>query len=516
MKKLFSTNYLFIATTIFIGVCYIIFQYNFTLIGDDLTFTQRWFELQEERGWLSYPTFFYRHWLWSNARLADKINPLFFGILPKWIFYIANSLMIMSLFWLTARLSRLKSTDILYKMILLTLMVFTLPWWDSMMLNVCWLNYVWSAVLCLCVIKLFSKSNTSETLGKWKIAGLFLFSAFSAGMHEASGVATCSGLIVYSLVRHKRKKLTYRQKTILISVLIGTLYVISSPASWNRLLAVEEIANKRGLFEIFTTSAFFLIPLLAIIVILTIKRSGRKTLNELIHSEWLIFTVAAIVSGLIGMASGIIGRTCFFSQICSLIAIFHYISRYHTTSFISKILSLILVSAIAIHFIAVTHYQKIIGTELKTSIEKFKESADGIIYMDFLREQEMPCWLLNKVKGVPDTDDVWHLHTISLYYSDSSKPLIILPEKLQNIDASEIKNTIRLGYDYVSPQQPETTTLMTYEKIPLQHFFGNMIETQNGIITEYSPTGKEYIVTPFEKDNKQLYLISERYIDWGD
>ena len=516
MKKIFSINNLFIASIIFIGVCYLIFQYNFTLLGDDLIYTKHWTEIQNERGWLAYPTFFYQHWICSNARLADKINPLFFGILPKWILYIANSMMIMSLFWLTAKLSRLKSTDVLKKMTLLSLMVFSLPWWDAMMLNVCWLNYIWAAALGLCVIKLFSYSNYSEATGKWKIIGLFLFSAFSVGMHEASGVAICAGLIAYSLTTHKQKKLTKRQKAILISILIGTLYVISSPASWYRLFVVDEIADKRGIFEILITSAFFLIPLLAIILILATKRSGRKTLNDLIHSEWLIFTVSALVSGAIGMISGIIGRTCFFSQICSLIAIFYCIRNHHTTNIISKTLSLILASAIAIHFIAVVNYQTIIGTELKTSIKKFNDSTDGIIYMNFLREQEMPCLLLNKVKGVPDADDVWLLHTISFYYSNSSKPLTILPKKLQNIDASEIKNTIKFGLDYVSPQQPETTTLMTYEKIPLQHFFGNMIETENEITIEYTPTGKEYIVTPFEKDQKQLYLISERYIDWGD
>ena len=113
---------------------------------------------------------------------------------------------------------------------------------------------------------------------------------------------------------------------------------------------------------------------------------------------------------------------------------------------------------------------------------------------------------------MPDADDVWILHTISLYYSDLKKPLIILPEQLKSMDTSEIDGLQKLGLDYVSSEKPNTTDFMTYEGISLQHFYGEI----KGSVINYDNGGTEYIVTPFVKDNKLLYLISERYIDWGD
>ena len=107
MKKIFSIEKLFGITIIFIGLCYLLYQFCFMSLGDDLTFIRRYVELEEERGMLAYPTFFYRHWLWSNARFADKINPLFFVILPKWVMYVANSVMLVSTPWHPAPLLRI-------------------------------------------------------------------------------------------------------------------------------------------------------------------------------------------------------------------------------------------------------------------------------------------------------------------------------------------------------------------------------------------------------------------------
>ena len=163
--------------------------------------------------------------------------------------YVANSVMLVSLFWLTAKLSRLKSDNILSKMALLTLMVFTLPWWDSLMLNVCWLNYVWSAALGLCVVYLFRKSEELTVTNRWLLTLMSLFSMFAIGMHEASGMPIFVGMIIYTML-YGWKNLSTKQKVLLISVAIGAIYVASSPASWNRASAVAEMSNKRGGIEI--------------------------------------------------------------------------------------------------------------------------------------------------------------------------------------------------------------------------------------------------------------------------
>ena len=340
-----------------------------------------------------------------------------------------------------------------------------------------------------------------------------LFSMFAVGMHEAYAMPIFVGMITYTML-HGWKNMTIKQKVLLISVAIGAIYVVSSPASWNRASAVAEMSNKRGGVEILLTSNFYLLVLSAVVIAMSIRRRGRKIICELIHSEWVIFIVAAIVSTGLSVMSGIIGRTGFFSQIFSLIAIFYCVARYkcNTAKVVNYLGSIILAAIIVVHYTFVVYYQKISGDELNAMLEQYNNSEEGLVYMDYLREQYIPFWLLNKVKGVPDADDMWILHTISLYYSDLKKPLIILPEQLKSIAASEIDGLQKLGFDYVSPEKPNTTDFMTYEGISLQHFYGEII----GSAIDYDNGGTEYIVTPFVKDNKMLYLISERYIDWGD
>lgn len=518
MKLKFSADKIFWILIIFIGIAYLIYQCHFTLLGDDLTFTKGWNDIQEERGWLAYPTFFYRHWLWSNARFADKINPLFFGILPKIIMQVANSIMIVSLFWITTKLSRLKSKNLFGHLLMLALMVFTLPWWDSLMLNVCWLNYVWSAVLGLSVILLFFKTEQKENLGFPIKLLLFLYVSFSLGMHEASGVPVFVGLASYALFVKRRQNISVCQKIILLAAFVGALYVVSSPASWSRVSTVTDISNERNWIEILLTSNFYLCLLLGLISVIFVRNRSRRVLRELIHSPWIIFVTASVVSSIFSVASGIIGRTGFFSQIYSLIAIFYMCAEFEIEikRGLRNALSSVFLVGIIVHYVAVVYYQCRIGKELEDVIKQFISSPDGVVYYDYTRDYMLPKYVMNKVKGVPDSDDVWHLYTISLFYSDLEKKLVVLPEILKERDVKDINGIEKFGCDYVSSERLQTAELMTYEEIPLQHFYATIVQTENGCEITYDDEGTEYIVTPFEKDDKELYLISERYVDWGD
>lgn len=511
-----SSNRIILGLILLIAVIYFFIQQCFTLVGDDLIFKLRWEELDAERGWLAYPTFFYRHWFWSNARLADKINPLFFGIMPEWIMWVCNSIIMILLIMLTLKLSGLKANNLFGKTFLLALIVFALPWWDYMLLNVCWLNYVWAAALGLFTIYLFLKC-TQWNIGKLTIAVMCLATVFSVAMHEAEGVAVFCGLTAYVVFVRKWRCLSKLQKILFLCVLAGAVYVVSSPASYSRLGGVEEMSNRKSMLEILLTSNFFVLFLILLSAYLCCFR--RKAFLALLKSEWLIYFVAAIVSLGFSLISGIIGRTGFFAQIFALIAIFGCFQtlRIQIKETVKNSLSVVLILLMITHFIGFYYYSRIAGSELKNAISEFKKSSDGLVYMDYLRGNKLPWWLQCKVRGVPDVDDVWVLHTISLYYADSEKPMIVLPCELKDYNVTDIRTPMKFGKDVISPYKPKTMELITYEKIPLEHFFGTLHVADNGCLKiDYCSEGIEYIVTPFEKDGKELYLISERYINPGD
>ena len=68
-----------------IAVCYAIFQLFMPYSGDDLMHTLSMAKYFETHPVWRYPFFFAGHWLDTNGRLADKINPVLFLTLPHWI-----------------------------------------------------------------------------------------------------------------------------------------------------------------------------------------------------------------------------------------------------------------------------------------------------------------------------------------------------------------------------------------------------------------------------------------------
>lgn len=168
-------------------------------------------------------------------------------------------------------------------------------------------------------------------------------------------------------------------------------------------------------------------------------------------------------------------------------------------------------AAIGVVILAVTCVQMILfavwehrlGAELREVIEKYKASPDGIVFADYTRDDEVPAFLLNKVRGVPDADDAWILRSIAWYYGDAdSRPLKILPTGVRGIDPGAMTEPLRLGRYVITKTLPaDTYSIDVYDYMPL---------------LAVRIDGTEYMVTPFTLRGTTLYKLEPRYVDWGD
>lgn len=492
-------RYAITATILWCMVCIFITMRFFTYTGDDLIFLRRWQDCFSENGWLGYPVFFCRHWLSTNGRMANELSPLLLSWLPRIIADIILSVAYGSLIIFIIRFALPRKGFFCAKSLAIFLIVCTLPWWDSLLLYDCWLNYPIAALLGLIAIWLILRKG--KIYSRFLTIVLALFTFIAGAMHEACGVPLAAGLIVWWCIC-RPVSLRSRKGLLIIAFVAGALFAIASPGIWNRF--GMELTGARSWWWTILISCFYSLLLILYITISLLTHPGRNKLSRLLKSPWIIFVVAAIVASLFCAVSGIIGRSGFFAQIFSIIAIFMMmaIKIIRISRFLAAICGCILLLIVIFHTGAVAWWQNIAGNELNTTIEEYSASADGLVYLDYTTDSAIPWWTLHKVRGVPDADDVWTLHTITAYYGNpDKKPLIVLPAAMRDFNPSTITDSISFGNTIIMRQSPATTPLYTQENITLQRTMINK---------------KEYIVTSFAIGRDSLYRIELRDIDPGD
>lgn len=508
-------KYCCLITLIVVGICFVVAMHSYTYIGDDLSYISRWDSAVEKEGILAYPYFCTTHWLDTNGRMANMLTPFFLSIIPKSMVDILMGIFICTLICMIIYHSNhifnhnnVKTLFSSTSVITIAIVIFTLPWWDYLLLYDCWLNYPIAALMGLSIVAILS---SDRKLSGISIFFITIYSFLCGAMHEACGVAIAFGIAVqYFFNRHHFR---YNRKIIAVSFVLGAIFVVLSPAIWHRFNNNNADSN---IFNTLIYHNFYLLILLFLTVyICSIKSKRQNFMPLLTDSNFILFFTAALISCIFSTISGIPGRSGFFTQIFSVIAIFILINanfKFSRNRFI-KFITLIICSAIILHCSGFAFYQTIAGNELKQAISEYSQSEDGIIYMDYTRDKEIPLWTLHKVIGVPDDDDLWIRFSIEKFHSDCRKKMIILPKTFHPIITSSCNIDIKNGDFLLTTHKPnDIDTIITAEKLNLL-----LINTEN-LKTISSLTGKydRYVVTPFVKDSIPMYFISPLEIDPGN
>lgn len=479
-------RYLPLLLCVYIAVCYTVCGFYMPPLGDDLGYTANY--INNDDCWYAFPRFIYRNWLFTNGRLADKLGPIGYVMVPLWIRALSNGLVTGLMFYMIARLGvgSLRN-HISLSLLIISLVAFTFRWDSIWMEYSTQYNYVWSTTYILITLWVIFSVNL-------EIAGIFkwLFPVFcfiAGGMHEAAGVPVAIGLTIYELFSKDYKGRTRVWKLSVSFLILGAIFTLSSPASYHRY---DLPSHRDSILNMMLTSGAYVVILLILILWKLIVK--RVSWREMLASREGVWCIASLVSVVFMLYAGKGGRAGWFAQTYALIAIFSILkdSQIRIGRLTNIGIDVFLFLCLLFHFSELTIWQKKLGTEARWAIERYKASDDGIIFLDFIDDSQTPWYLLRKTHGVPDADDSYYLDRFRMHYGEG-KRFIVLPEAAEKLDWQHFSGTLHLGNSVLTDRKLATYTDYVVDIYPRQ------------IIRI---AGIEMIEVPFSKSGRRLYYYT--------
>lgn len=468
--------------------------YGWNLVGDDIVFSHRWLTALSRKGsLLAYPYYAAVHWLSTNGRMANILMPWFTGLLPRVATTALLALMVAALHWATARCAGVRNPWA--RIVIYGLVLTTLPWPDSILLYDCQLNYVWAAALCLMASMLVLSRKRWRS---WQAVAGGLLCFVAGAMHEGCGVPLCLALWV-AVWRRERVNVAW-----LVCFTLGALFVVASPGIWKRFVEHRGTAEWT-IAEITVTSLYYYVLLLAAVVAMALTARGRDALAQLCRSPWLVWMLAATFAVPFCLVSGTIGRTGWFAQLFSLIALVRMLPGSR-----SRVSRLLPVAACGLwifglaHLMCFAQWQYRLNGEVRDMLAKYRASSCGIVMGDYTSDCDVPWLTLGKQRGVPDSDDVWTLATVRQHWAATAaqrRQLVILPASAAPLTARE--NAWVTPRCHLGSKSRATGVIHTYEGIDLRACRGRR--------------GRIWIEEPVVLDSgAKLYKLTPLEADYGD
>lgn len=268
------------------------------------------------------------HYFDYNGRApVHSIVQLFDGLLGKDVFNVFNAIVFCVFLYLMSLLVTNKK-ELRFKILLVSFMLVFL-FMSGFKHEFLWLsgsvNYLWSTTLILSFLLLLDKQTDTP---RWTIVLLFFYSILCGWSHEGVAIPLAASLFLY-YVTHRRL-ITPRIAVMLLGFILGTLFLVFSPASIGRFLTrnaestdiVSRLINMRnvGLFYI-------------LLILLFAKMCSRRfRLIDWLRKEQ-VFIVADIIAFIFIALTGVqTDHSRFSVELFSLILILRLINwnRIHT------------------------------------------------------------------------------------------------------------------------------------------------------------------------------------------
>lgn len=382
-----------------------------------------------------------------------------------------------------------------YSVLFIVAMAWVLPWWDSMTIFTCQENYIWASAIIL--LSLYFIYNPPRKVFHFILAlGICLV---GGATHEGGTLPLVCGMAVYAVIARPRLDSRW---LLIAAFLIGTLFVSLSPGIIARA-HMPRLADD-PIVPLALKTVPVVLVMLTILFVMLINRKWRPSVFLLLRSPYLVLIVAAIVSAIIALSSGIVGRSGWFAEIYALIVITHVISdNLHIGRQATINISLIALLALIIQTAYVAFWQYALSREYEIFEKNFLHSDGDIVFVDYTAHNKLPFSLLGRYEGVPDADDVYILQALVNYYRPGAALPVVLPVEAQNIDFRTVSDTTLTNGNIISASIPQNayhgSTLR--EDLPLWLFEKN---------------GRQWVARPFVADGRTLFLLSERILEPGD
>lgn len=453
-------KYLVAAVVLLMAIGAGVLDYFRPVFGDDLSF---WAFLGRENYVVPNRrtiSFILAHIEGCNGRLFDYMGPIVVDLLPRWLQAVLMGGMTGLFFFAMLLSTRHRgSAAVLFLAIILAVM----PWWDGMLMHVCQFNYPWGTTFCLLFLWFFFHGK--ERYGRWTLAGITLLALFAGATHEQTGVAMSAAMLLYAAIGKRYKQFTKPQRWLMAGLLFGAFLTVAAPAIWHR--AAQDSFHWPGWKLAITTLPIYMI----LLVVMAIRNKRLKFSPE----DRTMF-IAASVAAVIAIASGIPGRTGWFSEAISLVLLARMVPARHWVAGLEACSTVLAICFIAAHYAVAIKYQARAYDEHLEMQRQFIESEDGVVYMDYQQRYDVPWITLYRVRGVYPPYDTWSATVLSRTYADGIKRPLVLPAAFKGL---EITDSLTIGdVTIYKPQAPNV--LVTQDSTLVQPWQGQIRIVRQG------------------------------------
>lgn len=385
-------------------------------VGDDLAYAANMTGPQHRlEGWRELAYMWKFHWQYVNGRLPNFLMMLV-PCWPHWLLSLMCAAAFFMMYWTALKASRARG---LWSFVLVALVSWALPWWAGLYIFACQLNYVWASAFAVgAYLLIFNELPTK----KWIVLFGALLCLMAGMFHEGEAAALCVGFIAYGFLN--RWHPTKSQKIMLVAFFIGAFLAVCSPGIIHR--ATNNIRPDDSLLWMFIKSDLLAGILWAGIIVAWIVPRWRPRVKAFFSNPVSVLAFASLVSMVISLRSGIVGRSGWFAELFALIVLVNCLSKWKTAG---NVMLETLIAALLLYQSAdLMAWQARIHKDYENFEREYLASDDGVVEMSPLLDIDLPWWTLGRLQAVPDADDMYALDCISKYYYREQKwPVVVLP-----------------------------------------------------------------------------------------
>ena len=371
------------------------------LTGDDLFYASLPMSRPED----GLPDFMSAIWHNCNARFGDLTNHLWLCTIPWWATALLCAMLLAGMFIALHGLSGLSSRTPGAWSICMAAIFTVCPWWDEFNLFVVQFNYTWAIALSATSLWLIFSHKMNKAI--WLS---YLPVAFISGFgHEIVGLPMAAGIIAWmACLRHSH--MSVYKKCIIGALLAGCLVSMSSPASYDRLMAPSnDYLERIPAWELILTSGYMALILAADILYLFFCR--RHILYGLCRSAWLPLAVISLASLAFVIAGNVPGRSGWAVQFFGTAALARQWASsqasHHRPGYTDTIITCLLSALMCAQWSAVIYWQWKIDDQTALCVSRYHACPSAPVSIQCLEDHDIPTWLMGKVRGVPFSRDRW-------------------------------------------------------------------------------------------------------------
>lgn len=479
-------EYVVVAVLYAVVVCNAVMLWFLPYSGDD------WGYLSTFHGpcvfsdsWYDYPQWLKQHIKFNNARIFDLQLPWLLA-LPRAVLTLLSTAAVGVLYVFS-----LKSAGVMrsraWALLMIAALTWALPWWDAATVWACIVNYVWAAAFVIAAWWLIARE---WPLGGWRQVGAVVVAFVAGCSHEAAGLPLAAALWMWLLWRRKAVRWSFSAILPILALTAGAVVVTFNPGNLLRAGTAIEPDDPAGVLLLKNIPV---VIIMCVMMVLTALTRRRGAVVELVRSPVGALALAAVLSGVISVASGIVGRSGWFAELYALIVIFSLAARLYRPGGPLTITAVVIAAVVVVQLCAASAVQMRMGREFDEFTDLYKKSDTGVVYYDAMLEDPIGGILtLGRFKAMPDADDVFQQLTFATYHDADCHIPIVLPTAMKA--APRFDTALPEGaYLYTTDR----------ERLPI-YLIDNHAGSQSVVVPVAVPPGDT------------LYYTTARILDWGD